>query len=278
MSTETALPPAEEAQASTPPEQLAPTTEGQQSEQTDPPVEKKEKTPEQRALEKAQRVIDRRTRQREELRAEVMQLRQQIGYAQKPNADTNAPAQDDDQPVTLTRKQIEALVTERASKLAPEIKQIEAVTEQRRSVAQGLVKQWGQEKFEAITSDLDEVLGGMADANGQLKPITEAILESEMPAGLVEYLADPENADEAEALGRMNALQAGRAVAKLEAKLKTEAAVQKAKAKPERSDAPEPIERLKGSGQPSSSPSDTDSIDVWVKKERARLAAKNKGN
>lgn len=266
MDTEVALPTADEAPA------------GVQTEQPDtPPVEtteqaeKKEKTPEQKEIDKLRRVIDRRTRQREELRAQL----QQVAYTKPPDSGTNTP-QDDDAPVSLTRKQLQALITEQAQQLAPKIAQGESVEVQRRTTAQRMAKELGSEKFEAYSSELDEAMGGMTDANGQLKPAIEAIFESETPSGLLEYLADPDNADEAEALGRMSALKAGIAIAKLETKVKALAESRKAKDKPQPSDVPPPIERIKGSGQPASAPQDSDSIDVWLKKERARLEAKRK--
>ncbi len=272
MSTETALPTAEQAQAGTQTEPPAPEKiEGQappEGEQTPKP----EKTPEQREIEKLRRVIDRRTRRNYELQA---QLQQQVGLPARPNADTTS-APDDDKPLTLTRKQLDALITDQASKLAPKIAQTESVESQRRTAAQRMVKELGQEKFEAYSSELDDVMGGMLDSDGNLKPVIEEIFESAMSAAILEHLADPENADEAEALGRMNARQAGRAMASLEIKLKAAADAKKAKAKPQPSDAPDPIERLKGSGQPSSAPADTDSVDVWVRKERARIAALKK--
>lgn len=266
MSTEVALPTADEAPA------------GVQTEQPDtPPVEtteqaeKKEKTPEQREIDKLRRVIDRRTRQREELRAQL----QQVAYTKPVDQGTNNTP-DDDTPVSLTRRQLDALITEQAKQLAPKIAQVESVDVQRRTTAQRMAKELGADKFEAYTSDLDEAMGGMTDSSGQLKPAIEAIFESETPSGLLEYLADPDNADEAEALGRMSALKAGIAIAKLETKVKALAESRKAKDKPQPSDVPPPIERIKGSGQPASAPQDSDDVKTWVKKERARMEAMRK--
>ena len=268
MDTEVALPPTDEVPAGVPTEQPEPPETvkpgGEQA-------EKKEKTPEQREIDKLRRVIDRRTRQREELRAQL----QQVAYTKPADQGTNNTP-DDDTPVSLTRKQLDALITEHAKKLAPQIAQVESVEVQRRTTAQRMAQELGADKFEAYTSDLDEAMGGMTDSSGQLKPAIEAIFESETPSGLLEYLADPDNADEAEALGRMSALKAGIAIAKLETKVKALAESRKAKDKPQPSDVPPPIERLKGSGQPASAPQDSDSIDVWLKKERARLEAKRK--
>lgn len=270
MSTEVALPTAEQATAGV----LAETQDTPEV-QTPEPVQKKEKTPEQLEIDRRGRRIDRLTRREAEARAELNQLRQQVAYTSPAESGTNTTP-DDDKPIPYTRKQIEALITEQARQLAPKIAQVESVEVQRRTTAQRMAQELGADKFEAYTSDLDEAMGGMTDSSGQLKPAIEAIFESETPSGLLEYLADPDNADEAEALGRMSALKAGIAIAKLETKVKALAESRKAKDKPQPSDVPPPIERLKGSGQPASAPQDSDSIDVWLKKERARLEAKRK--
>ncbi len=51
----------------------------------------------------------------------------------------------------------------------------------------------GRQKFDAYASDLDDAFGGLVGQDGKPKPATDAIFESEMPAALIEYLADPEN-------------------------------------------------------------------------------------
>ena len=55
---------------------------------------------------------------------------------------------------------------------------------------------------------------------------------------------DPDNADEAASISKMNALQAGRAIAKIELKI----AAAKSNAKPKPSNAPAPIEPVRGGG------------------------------
>lgn len=272
MIEEAALPTAPEATAGVQVEQPAAepkdtqvdsTTEtGDQPEQ----AEKKEKTPEQREIDRLRRALDRKTRQREEARAELAHVRGQ------PRHETGAQTQDDDQPVSLTRKELDALITERAAKLAPTIKQEEAVIEQRRGVVQGLAKEWGQEKFDAYASELDDAFGGLVGRDGKPKPATDAIFESDMPRALIEYLADPENAEEAEALGRLSATQAARAVTKLEIKLEAAQKEAKAKAKPQPSGAAPPIEPVRGAGSASDmpDPSDTKAYMKWANEQDRR--------
>jgi hypothetical protein len=124
------------------------------------------------------------------------------------------------------------------------------VIEHRQGIVKALAKEWGQEEFDAKASELDEVFGGLADAQGRPKPATDAIFEADNPKAVIEYLTDPDNADEAERIARLPAVRAGREIARLEAKLEAE----KAKAKPKPSNAPKPLEAVKGGGVPSGMP------------------------
>jgi hypothetical protein len=267
LTTETVLPDAE-AQADavageqqTQADALAgPNAEKAEGEQSEADKAKPEKTPEQRQIDRQQRKIDRLVRQREELRA-------QIGRSPNPQdlrapaiGDTNRQPQDDSEPVSLSRADLQRLVKEEAAKLAPTIKQQEAEIEHRQTVIQSLAKTWGQEKFDTLAADLDDSFGGLADASGRPKPATEAIFEADDPAALIEFLADPDNADRAEAIGRMNPLQAGRAIAKLEAEL----AAKKAESKPQPSKAPRPVEALRGGGTSNTAPDPADT-KAWMK-------------
>lgn len=277
MDTETALPIDEQSQAGAP--QEATTSEQQPTEgQQDPQQEKQEPpeiSPQERELRRLRKNEARLLRQRAQALAELDQYRQQVAYTSPKTSDTT-PAADDDQPVTLTRAQIRQLATEEAKRIAPTLQQEEAAEKQRRGVVDGLAEKWGQERFDALARDLDSAFDGLRSTQGKPKPAVDVIFESDMPADLIEYLADPENADEAEALARMNDRQAARAVVKLEAKLQAKAAEAKAKAKPQASSAAPPLEAPRSSGTTAAMPSDSDSIDVWVKKERERMAKQRK--
>lgn len=234
-----------------------PDAEKAESEQSEAKEAKPEKTPEQREIDRMRRKIDRLVRQREELRARVPNPQDLRAPA---IGDTNRQPQDDSEPVSLSRADLQRLVKEEAAKLAPTIKQQEAEIEHRQTVIQSLAKTWGQEKFDTLAADLDDSFGGLADASGRPKPATEAIFEADDPAALIEFLADPDNADRAEAIGRMNPLQAGRAIAKLE----TELAAKKAESKPQPSKAPRPVEALRGGGTSNTAPDPADT-KAWMK-------------
>lgn len=260
MTTETALPVAPQGvEASGQPNQADPLAlaNGTPDDQTPADGEKQpevkpEKTAEQREIDRLRRGIDRKTRQLAEARA---QAGQHSPVQQPARGGTTPATQAADEPVTLSRAELDAMVNERAAKIAPTIKQQQAEIEHRQGIVNGLAKEWGQEKFDAHASELDEAFGGLADASGKPKPATDAIFESEMPKALIEYLTDPDNADEAEALGRMSATQAGRTIAKIETKLSTKAA----EAKPQRSNAATPIESTRGGGALNTAPDAGDS-------------------
>jgi hypothetical protein len=146
-----------------------------------------------------------------------------------------------------------------AHKLAPTLKEQSAEVERRQGVIQSLAKTWGQEKFDEISSDLDDALGGLTDSSGRPKPAIEAVFEADNPAVLIEFLADPDNADEAERIARMGAIQAGKAIARLEDKLKAA----QAKDKPQPSKLPPPIESVRGQGAVSVAP-DPSNTKAWI--------------
>ena len=256
--TEVALPVAEQAEASTNPVEDAaaqvqtqteqPETEAIESAEEKPTEEPKpEKTHEQREIERMRRKIDRLVRQREELRARTEQ------NLTRPNIEgDNQESASDSEQLTLSRAELARLVEQRAREVAPQVRrQLDAI-EHRQSVVDRLSRDWGQERFDALASDLDDAFGGLRDQTGNAKPATDAIFEADDPKQLIEYLADPDNGAEALRISRMSPVQAGRAVALLEAKL----AQQKAQAKPEPSKVPAPIEAPRGQGRVTKDPSE----------------------
>lgn len=203
--------------------------------------EKPQKTPEQREIERMRRRIDRLTRTRYELEARL-QSSPVRGYESQRGPDDNQAQAE--APISLTREQLQRIVTEQAQRLVPQYEEQRSVQAKRERTVAELGKAWGAEKFDAIAADLDEVVGGLRDSRGQPKPIADAIFESENPRGVIEYLTDPDHADEAEALARMNHAQAGRAIGRIEARLEAQAAA----AKPAPSNAPKPLEPLRSQG------------------------------
>lgn len=249
------------------PEGEQPGDQGEQAEKAEAKEEppKKEKTPEEREIARLRRRVGNLTRRLHQGQPQQLQ-------AQPINA-TNQPQEADSEPLSLSRAELQRLIDQEARKLAPTIKQQEDAIEHRRAVVEKLSTELGSERFDALAAELDDAFDGLKDGQGRPKPAAEAIFEAEDPRALIEYLTDPDNAAEAAAISRMNALQAGRALAKLELKL----GEQKAKAKPQPSKATAPIEPLRGAGGVRDDmPRDDDSIDEWVRKERKRMAAKGR--
>jgi hypothetical protein len=209
------------------------------------PDTKPEKTEAERERMRMQRGIDRKTRQAAEAKAEAAQLRDELARLRgNANSDINTQQTGDSDTLTLSRAEIAALIKQEASRLAPTITQQQTEIEQRRGIVSSLSKAWGAEKFDAMAAELDEAVGGLADRTGRPKPVADAIFESDRPQALIEYLADPDNADEADVLSRMSPIQVGRAVAKLESKL----AALSEQSKPQPSKAATPPAAVRGQG------------------------------
>lgn len=230
--------------------------------------QKKERTSEQKSMRAMQRKIDRLLHQRGELRAK---LAANQDLTREPEGGDNRVTPSDNETLSLSRKELQALVDKEAKKLAQSIRQQESEIEPRRAVVDKLAKDLGKEKFDALTSALDEALDGLTDENKRPKPVVDALLEADDPKGLLEYLADPDNADEAEAIGRMSAMQAARAITKLESKL----AAERAKDKPQPSNAPKPIEPIQGAGGGTGTRRLGDLTDAeFDKRRRQQIAAR----
>ena len=198
----------------------------------DPP--KKEKTFEQREIERLRRRVDNLTRKKHELMAAVQPSQQQ----------QQRTDESDDEPVSMTRADLDRHIAERAKQLAPALTQQQALADRRQGIVTSLEKEWGAEKFNTLASDLDDVFDGLADRSGAPKAATDAIFESDNPKGLIEYLTDPDNVEEAERIATMSPTQAGRAIARIEDKI---AAAGKA-GKPKPSSAAAPLETPRGGG------------------------------
>lgn len=222
---------------------------------------KPEKTPEERERQRMQRGIDRRTRQLAEERAARQALEKQIADLTNKDQQRNnyTSSQVDSEPLTLTREQLAEMVKAEAQKLAPSLNEQNATVEKRKSVVQSLADTWGQERFDELSSDLDDAFGGLTDSSGRPKPAIEAVFDADRPADLIEYLADPDHSDEAEAIARMNPVQAGKAIARLEDKIQAA----KAKGKPQPSKQPPPLESVRGQGGMSNGP-DPSNTKAWI--------------
>ena len=262
-----ALPVAEvPAGASTAPAEQPAQVEGAQQEGEEPKEAeaKKEKTPEQREIDRQARKIDRLVRQREELRARLGPE----GLTPPQNKSNNPAVESEGDTLTLSRAELQRIEAD-AERRGLTKQEQRAEIEQRAKVVEKLSSSWGREKFDAMANDLNEAFDGLTDRSGKPKPATDAIFECDDPKALIEYLADPDNADEADSISRMGDRQAGRAIAKLELKL-----AEKAKeAKPQASKVAAPIETGRGSGgtrQAMPDPANTKAYIKWANEQERR--------
>lgn len=253
MENEVAAPPAEQAQASD--QQVVDTTAREVPEgEVKPEGEAVELTPEQkriaeleRDLAKKQRVIDKRTAKIYQYRAQL----EQGGLTRQPNQDNNRSTADDSEVLSLTRAEFEAQSLERARQLAPTLSRQALEVEQQTKAIQSLQKSLGgPEKFVEITNELADVF----DEQKQL-----AVLEADDPAALLKYLTDPDNAEEAEEIGKLGPIAAGRRLARIEAKL-----ADTQKPKPQVSKTPDPLTPVKARGASGNGMPDPSNTRAWM--------------
>ena len=263
MTTETVLPDAPIADAGADGQQLTadqnaeakPDTEGEAKPDDQP---KPQKSAEEKEIARLRRRVDNLTRQKYEL-----QSRATNGSHESAETRDNAQQQAEGGALTLSRRELQELIDKRANELAPKITKQQAEIEHRSASVKGLVKELGADKFQELTDDL----AGIFDHGKQL-----AILETDSPRALLEYLTDPENADEAERIAGMSDFRAGRALAAIESKLKEGA--EKSRQKPSKAGAPlEPLrsEAATPTGMPD--PSNVKAYIAWANKRDA--AARN---
>ncbi len=210
-----------------------------------------------KTIRKLQRRIDSRTRGLGERDAEIAHLRRQLAERQSQRSeeppDEGAPAK------SLTEADIER----RAAELA----------EQRVYQSSIAAKTTAMLKAGKEFDGFQEAAGRVAqeipflDRSGKPTPFIEDILDRS-PAMAAELLTYLDRNDEVLAdLAEMTERQQTRRLALLETEL--------AKKPEQRSKAPKPLTQLNGNAR-SEGPSDKDSVDDWLKKERARIEAKRK--
>jgi len=259
MSTETALSPAapaaeatgnQEAETNTP--AIAETTSGEPQAETTEGEAKPEKSPLEKELARERRRIAQLTRIRREQEAELASLRSNAPLQRQQTGAYNADALGDSgDTLQLTRAELQERIRAEAEKLAPTINAEQSRQKQLQTAAAETRKALG-ERFEELTDDLAAVL----PAPKQLR-----VLTAEKPAALIQYLTDPENAAEADALAGMDDFDFGRALSRLEAK----AYAATASTQPQRSNAATPVEPTRGRGTINGGPpSDIKAYVKWA--------------
>jgi hypothetical protein len=223
-----------------------------------------EDTPERAAKREGRRFerrIGNEIRKAAEARAEAEHLRRQLEQfqrAQPQPQDPTAPRLEDFTDVLEFQKAVEKYGYEKGAKEAEVKRQREA----QGAALKNLVSNWEKRAgaAESKYDDFYEVVGELTPT----QPWALAVMEADNGDDIAYYLG--KHLDEARQIAAMPASSQIRAIGKLEAKLASEPAKLKTPSK-----APAPINPVNGKSSGTSDlPQDSDSIDVWMKKEAAR--------
>lgn len=167
-------------------------------------------TPEQR-LEKErqtfQRRIDRKTAQTAQARAEAAELRQQL----ERTLSQQKPADQDEQR-QIKPEDIDRLANERAE----QISLARDTTSRSNSVFSAGMKVYGDAFRDSVKSVIEDA-GELIDGRGHFTALGEAIVDSDSPEKLLDYLG--QNPDEAESLRGLSPAKLGRRLGVIEAQM-----------------------------------------------------------
>lgn len=197
----------------------------------------------EKAQKALQRRIDRLTREKYELKAQNDQLR--------------TPKQQADDKEHLTDDEVET----RAEVRAREIAELNQFNAQCNEVFEKGVK--ANKEFAKSFKDLSEEIGQPFDAKGKPTAVMSAILDADEPHKLILHLADnPELASE---LADLSPTKQIRRIAQIEKEMSEDAT-------PKQSNAPKPVQPVKGS---SGAPKEPDPKDTkaWIAWENEKLLA-----
>lgn len=251
MSTETQVSPVAETQNQAAevvetPEVTTPEVEVTASEPSETPAPDKPESEADKALKRMQRRIDKRT-------ADVYRERAEKEQYAKRAAELEAQLGTETRPP----EQVDPKV------LAREIARVERFREQAEQIVNAGSKAHGD--YMASLKDLAQEVGDFVKPNGAPSDFMEVVLEVvDKPADVLYYLG--KNPDVAGELADLSPLRLAKRLDRIERELTEKAA-------PKPGTAPKPIEPVKPRASVSTLPSDNDSLDDWMAKERKRMAA-----
>jgi hypothetical protein len=224
------------------PEVTTPEVEAEAGSEKEEPAEEADDA--DKSLKRMQRRIDKRTADVYRARAENEQLRIRL---EKLEAGSAVTPKGQDDPVSLAR----------------EISRIERFTEKSNELVSRGTK--NHPDFMNALKDLAGEVGDFVAPGGAPSKFMDVVLQvSDAPDDLLYHLG--KNTDLAEELADLTPIQLAKKLARIES------AMAEAR-KPQVSKAPKPLEPVKPKSGGTSEPSDSDPPEVWLKKERARLAA-----
>lgn len=247
MSTETQVAPVEatqiQATETETPEVVTPEADAETEHEAQP----EEGDDAEKALKRMQRRIDKRTADVYRTRAENEQLKARLAELDAKSDKTET-----------TRETVDP------HELAEQIASAKVFAQRANELVES-----GTKKHSDFTSSLKALaaeVGDFVKPNGMPSAFMEAVLEvSDKPVDLLHHLG--KNPDIAEDLSGLSPYKLAQKLTRIEAEM-TEKASHKT------SQAPKPLDPVKPKPATSTLPSDTDTTDDWIKKERARMAAK----
>lgn len=210
-------------------------------------------TDEQKTIRRMQRRIDRLTAGRGAAQREAELLRVEMERRGQPQE------REDETPQAIDPREIDRLATERAQQLHRQ----QTVADRANAVINSGKKLPGFDL--AVNAVADEV--PFTDRRGAPTPFIEAVLDTDKPAELLHWLGN--NPDEAAKFAHLTPAQTGRQLAKLEERIARDAAKTT-------SSAPAPLRPVQSRSTAGAEPQDSDSIEDWMRKERARTNALRK--
>lgn len=156
------------------------------------------------------------------------------------------------------RARIEHLIEQRAQQRAEALANERMEAQTRKSVAGAF---WS--KVDEVSERLPDIEQAINDPSLPMSQhMAEYVMSSDAGPEVAYHLA--KNRAKAAAIAQMGPIQAARELMKLESEITS-------KPRPKPSEAPEPITPVGNRGRSASStPSDEDDIDTWMRKERAR--------
>lgn len=211
------------------------------TDETQPPADEKAADAD-KAAKALQRRIDRLTREKYELRAE-------LEHSRKPKQP------DEDHPLTTDD------VETRAQQIAREMREAEQFNARCNDVFDKGTK--ASKKFTESLKAVTEEIGAAFDAKGKPTPVMAAILDADEPHKVILYLA--EKPDLAAELADLSPSRQIRRVAQLEREMGEEA-------QPQTSNAPKPPQPVKTGGGSTAAPDPKDTAR-WIAHENEKLLA-----
>ncbi len=229
-------------------EVAAPDSTEAEGREADASEQKPEKTAEQKEVERLRRLLTKRDRTQGKLYQDNQSLRERLERLEAAQQSAKEPGEQ----THIDPKDIDRLIDQRAEERAT----AKAVADRSNSVFEAGIKSFGDEFKESVASVIEEA-GELIQWNGLPTPLGEAILDSDTPEKLLNFLG--QNPELAESLHGLTAAKLGRRIAAIERQMDAEAESKPAK----------PLAPVKPAANPRpKSPDDLSDADWYAQRRR----------